>query len=103
MSCGHLEVEDLTEAQAEMVAERTGDLWPVGYGIVTRRRFRLFGPLLAGTIRVLGEELAQGFVFRATWVGSPVREDVELDAEELARIVQRSGLNEFTRYRVTPR
>jgi hypothetical protein len=57
-------------------------------------------PLLADTIRILGEAVPQGFSFRATWVGDEVREDVELNAEALAGLALASRLNEFTRYRV---
>lgn len=57
---------------------------------------------LAGAIRVLGELLPQGFTFRATWVGSEVREERDLTADELAGIALSSQLNEFTRYRVLP-
>ena len=57
-------------------------------------------PLLAETTRVLADELPQGFALRATWVGSEVRQEVEIDAERLAELVLASELNEFTRYRV---
>jgi hypothetical protein len=57
-------------------------------------------PRFAATMRILGECLPQGFTLRATWVGSEVREERELDAGELANLVLASGLNEFTRYRV---
>ena len=53
--------------------------------------------------RVLGEELSQGFPFRATWVGSDVREERILSAEELADLILALKLNEFTRYRVPAR
>jgi hypothetical protein len=53
-------------------------------------------------MRVLGDELPQGFAFRATWGGSEVRHDVEVDAQRLAELVLASELNEFTRYRVPP-
>ena len=60
-------------------------------------------PALADAVRTLGELLPQGFTLRATWVGSEVREERVLSAEELADIVVASGLNEFTRYRVPRR
>jgi hypothetical protein len=60
-------------------------------------------PSFAEAIRILGEELSQGFALRATWVGSPVRNEQVLSAEDLARLALDSRLNEFTRYRVPPR
>jgi hypothetical protein len=57
-------------------------------------------PALAATLRVLGDELPQGFGFRATWTGSEVREERVLGADELAEIALASRLNEFTLYRV---
>jgi hypothetical protein len=60
-------------------------------------------PALAEAIRVLGDELPQGFSLRATWAGSEVRHDCVLTAQELAELVLASSLNEFTRYRVPPR
>lgn len=60
-------------------------------------------PRFAEAIRILGEELPQGFTLRATWVGSEIREERELDADDLADLALASSLNEFTRYRVPPR
>ena len=60
-------------------------------------------PPLADAVRVLGEQLAQGFAFRATWVGSEVREERILSAHELADLILVSQLNEFTVYRVPPK
>ena len=60
-------------------------------------------PSFADAIRVLGEELTQGFALRATWGGSEVREERILSAEELADLVLASQLNEFARYRVPAR
>jgi hypothetical protein len=60
-------------------------------------------PSVAETVRILGEELPQGFILRATWTGSPVREEIVLTAEELTQLVLASQLNEFTRYRVVSR
>ncbi len=57
-------------------------------------------PKLAEAIRLLGELVPQGFSFRATWVGSDVREERSLSADDLAETVLASQLNEFTRYRV---
>jgi hypothetical protein len=39
-------------------------------------------PPFAEAVRVLGEELPQGFALRATWVGSKVREERVLGADE---------------------
>jgi len=58
---------------------------------------------LAEAIRVLGDELPQGFTLRATWVGSEARAEQVVTADELAELAERSQLNEFTRYRVPPR
>jgi hypothetical protein len=60
-------------------------------------------PPLAEPVRVLGEQLPQGFAFRATWVGSEVREERILSADELANLIPGSQINEFTEYRVPPR
>lgn len=57
-------------------------------------------PAFAESIRILGEELSQGFTLRATWTGSPVRQEQTLTAAELAEVALASQLNEFTRYRV---
>jgi hypothetical protein len=57
-------------------------------------------PSFAAAIRILGQELPQGFVLRATWEGSEVRHEKVLDAEALADLALASQLNEFTRYRV---
>ena len=57
---------------------------------------------LAETLRWLGTELQQGFTFRATWLGSPVEDEVVVSADELAALAADSKLNEFTRYRVPP-
>jgi hypothetical protein len=59
-------------------------------------------PPLAEAARVLGEQLPQGFAFRACWVGSEVREERILSAAELADLILASRLNEFTLYRVPP-
>ena len=60
-------------------------------------------PPFAEAVRVLGEELPQGFALRATWDGSAVCEERTLSADELADLVLASQLNEFTRYRVPAR
>ncbi len=60
-------------------------------------------PPFAEAVRVLGEELPQGFALRATWVGSEVREKRVLGAHELAELVLASQLNKFTRYGVPAR
>ena len=57
----------------------------------------------ADAMRVLGEEVPQGFDFRATWVGSEVRHERVVSADQLAQLVLDSQLNEFTRYRVPAR
>lgn len=59
-------------------------------------------PRLAATIHVLDEQLPQGFALRATWTGSVVRHELQLTANELAKLTVASQLNEFTRYRVPP-
>lgn len=64
-------------------------------------RPELLSPL-AEAVRVLGAQLPQGFAFRATWVGSEVREERILTADELVDLVLTSQLNEFTRYKVLP-
>ncbi len=125
-----LDVENLTMEQAKRVEAACHErgAWPVGPGRA-RGRLRLgmpesigdgrhilsddaiwdapawamapdLLPLLAETMRVLGDALPQGFAFRATWVGSEVRHEVEIDAQRLAELVLVSELNEFTRYRV---
>jgi hypothetical protein len=60
-------------------------------------------PPLAEAVRVLGEELPQGFSFRATWAGSEVRDEQVLTAEALAGLVLAAHLNEFFCYRVPTR
>jgi hypothetical protein len=60
-------------------------------------------PPLADAVRVLGEELPQGFTLRATWTGSEVRDEQVLTVEALASLVLAAQLNEFTSYRVPPR
>jgi hypothetical protein len=60
-------------------------------------------PPLAEAVRVLGEELPQGFSLRATWVGSEVRHEHVLTADQLASLVLASQLDEFTSYKVPPR
>jgi hypothetical protein len=57
-------------------------------------------PAFADSLRILGEELPQGFAFRAMWTGSPVRDERTLTAAELAEVALASRLNEFTLYRV---
>jgi hypothetical protein len=59
-------------------------------------------PLLAEAVRVLGDELPQGFSLRATWVGSEARHEHVLTADNLVGLVLASRLNEFTSYRVPP-
>lgn len=60
-------------------------------------------PSLAEAVRVLADYLTQGFAFRATWIGSELREERMLSADELADLILASRLNEFTRYHVRPR
>jgi hypothetical protein len=60
-------------------------------------------PMLAESVRILGERLPQGFALRATWVGSKVRQERVLSSDELAELILASQLNEFTRYRVPGR
>ncbi len=57
---------------------------------------------IAATIEILGHHFPEGFTFRATFAGSPVRHDETLAASDLADLVRTSRLNEFTRYTVPP-
>ncbi|MBJ7471648.1 MAG: hypothetical protein JHD16_10120 [Solirubrobacteraceae bacterium] len=57
---------------------------------------------LASTIQILATHFPEGFVFRATFSGSPVRDDHALSAPDLADLIRSNGLNEFTRYTVLP-
>lgn len=57
---------------------------------------------IATTIEILGDHFPEGFTFRATYSGSPVRHDETLAATDLAALIRASGLNEFTRYTVPP-
>jgi hypothetical protein len=59
-------------------------------------------PRLAETIRILGRHFPAGFVFRATWAGSPILRDEYLSADSLADLALTGRLNDHTRYRVTP-
>jgi hypothetical protein len=59
-------------------------------------------PRLAETLRILGEHLSQGFVFRASWIDGEVRDERTLTAEALAQLAADAALNEFTRYVVAP-
>jgi hypothetical protein len=72
-------------------AEWDAPAWVMNEGVL---------PALAASVRLLGMELPQGFTFRATWVGSAVRQERVLTADALARIVLDSALNQFTLYRV---
>jgi hypothetical protein len=60
-------------------------------------------PSFADAIRVLGEELPQGFTLWATWSGSWVEQEHVMSADELADLAAASLLHEFTPYRVPPR
>lgn len=57
-------------------------------------------PRLIDTVRILGEHLPDGFVFRATHSGSPIRLDETVSVDGLATIIAEGQLNEFTRYLV---
>ncbi|MDQ8043388.1 MAG: hypothetical protein REI11_02210 [Patulibacter sp.] len=57
---------------------------------------------LAVTVGVIADHSPEGFVFRATWSGSPILQDEHLRIPDLVRRIRASGLNEFTRYRVDP-
>lgn len=57
---------------------------------------------IATTVRVISDHFPEGFTFRATWAGSPVRHDETLSIDDLVQIIQNSALNEFTRYTVPP-
>lgn len=58
-------------------------------------------PLLADTLQLLCDRLPHGFVLRATWSGSEVRDERQPSCGELVRLTLDSQLNEFTRYRVS--
>ena len=60
-------------------------------------------PSLAEAVRVMGDPPPQGFTLRATWVGSEVREERAMSADELAEVILASQLNEFTQYRIPAR
>jgi hypothetical protein len=61
-------------------------------------------PSLAETIRVLVDELPQGFTLHATWAGAEVvTEERVVSADDLVALVLASRLNELTRYRVPGR
>jgi hypothetical protein len=57
-------------------------------------------PRLVDTVRILGEHLPEGFVFRATHSGSPIQRDATVSVEGLATLIADGHLNEFTRYLV---
>lgn len=57
---------------------------------------------IATTVEIIGDHFPDGFTFRATYAGSPVRHDETLSADALAQLVRSSELNEFTRYTVPP-
>lgn len=59
-------------------------------------------PRLARTIEILAAEHPAGFVFRATWSGSPIEQDQRLSASELVELILADRLNDHTRYRVSP-
>lgn len=54
------------------------------------------------TVRVISDHFPEGFTFRATWAGSPVRHDETLSIDDLVERIRDSHLNEFTRYTVPP-
>lgn len=57
---------------------------------------------LAATVSVIADHFPEGFVFRATWSGSPIQRDEVVAVNDLASLIRRSALNEFTRYTVPP-
>ena len=57
---------------------------------------------IATTVEIISDHFPDGFTFRATYSGSPVRHDETLSAEDLADRIRASELNEFTRYPVPP-
>ncbi len=57
---------------------------------------------IATTVRVISDHFPEGFVFRATWAGSPIQHDETLSINELAEKIRDCELNEFTRYTVPP-
>lgn len=135
-----LEVDGLTDARGQAVAEACADAgaWPVSFvpGRVERRWFGIEKsyppvieivtqdgtgsilavtaerdaatidfrhdavPRLAATVRIIDEHFPEGFVFRATHSGSPIRVDEEPSLDELVATIQAGHLSEFTRYRV---
>ena len=58
---------------------------------------------IATTLEIIGDHFPDGFVFRATYSGSPVQYDEDVSVEDLAARVRGCALNEFTRYTVPPR
>ncbi len=59
-------------------------------------------PRLIESIRVIADAFPEGFVFRATHSGTPIRINETPTVDELISLIQDGHLNEFTRYRVTP-
>lgn len=58
---------------------------------------------LAHTLRIVDRHFPEGFGFIATYSGSPIQTERSLTIDDLAALVERSALNEFTRYRVPGR
>lgn len=57
-------------------------------------------PRVARLIAILGDHVPAGFVFRATWAGSPIERTEEVSVEELQQRIVGQRLNDHTRYRV---
>lgn len=59
-------------------------------------------PRLIETLDVIARAHPQPFVFRATWSGSPILGDEELDAGALAKLIAGDRLSDSVRYLVAP-
>lgn len=60
------------------------------------------GELLTRTIAILDEALNSGWSLRAYWVADPLRNERDVTAEELSKLVGTSALDRKTRYHVKP-
>lgn len=57
-------------------------------------------PRLARLIAILADHVADGFIFRATWAGSPIEHSEDVTVEELQQRIVEHRLSDHTRYRV---
>ncbi|MEH3054354.1 MAG: hypothetical protein PGN13_10170 [Patulibacter minatonensis] len=55
-------------------------------------------PRLARLVELLADHAPEGYVFRATWSGSPIDRSEELAAVDLAERVRSEAVNDHTRY-----